>query len=188
MISITPLIYERKGTHTVELDEVVSNRLPPGAVRHFLLYCARLEGIALLPDHDHNDRNTRSHHHDSKGTVTPSPADLVVEKVRNSWPGESAGDCRGAVDTEHDHPVPQRGHIGQHDINDIQDTEMSDPVESVCSEISLYVLAGGFHDHANDKHDEHDHEPFNPTPDIDDLGKWEFRGTTEDGRDDANAR
>lgn len=160
--------------------------LVPSATGLFLLQDTNLGGLAL---HDHHVQGNRERHtgnDDGKGAERPAEVEIIVEQVCNFGASEGAGNCGRTVDAEHDHAVFQRGHVGEHDINHIHHANVSGPVKGMRAKVCLDVLAGSFHDHADNDNQQHENEARNPTPDVDNFGKRESRTTTENGRYDAN--
>lgn len=55
---------------------------------------------------------------------------------------------------------------------------MADPVYRVGCCVGPDVVAGGFHDEADDYQKEHEEEAFNTAPDVDQLGDKEVADST----------
>lgn len=160
----------------------MGNGLPPGSIRHALLESPGFDGLALLPEHNHHDRDADSKNQEREGTVSPAEIVVSVEQIGNPGTSKGARDRRGVVETKDDHAVLQSSHVGQHNVNDIHHTEMSNPVQSVGSDIGFNVLASGLHDLAENDDQEHEGITLNAAPDINDLGESELGGATENGR------
>lgn len=157
-----------------------------GAVGLQLFQHARLLGLALHEEHSHYGRDGNSDKNDAEGAKGPSKVEVRVEEVGNLGAGERNSNSRSAVDAKHDHAVPQRGHVGKHDIDNEHHTKVTNVVERVRRHIRLHVLASGFHDHSNNGKQNHDEEALRTTPDIDDFGNDELAASREDGRKNAD--
>lgn len=170
---------------TIELDEVVLARLPETASVGALRVEAHTNSLALAVDEDDGDGHAKDHEDDGECAKSPVEVDIFVEELRNLGPSKGGGNQGRRVDAKHDQPVPQGGHVGEHNGDDVPDAEVADPVEGVRGGVHLDVDAGGLHDHADDGEEEHDEEALAAAPDVDDLGNGQVPDTTEDGGDNA---
>ena len=53
-------------------------------------------------------------------------------------------------------------------------------------DVSLDVLAGGFHDKTDHDNQQHEQKPLHTAKDVDDFGQSQFGAATKDGGDDAD--
>ncbi len=171
---------------TVKLHCVVCNRLGPCPPRALPDICTAPFSLALHEKHDHNNRNADANKNNGKGPKAPAEVEVMVEQICDLGAREGTADTGGAVDAEHDHSILERSHIGQHDLDDVEQPDMSDPVERVRGRVHLDCGAGGLHDQADKDQDQHEQEALDSAPDVDDLGQGEFRRAAQDHRDDAD--
>ena len=139
-----------------------------------------------MPQHDGNNRDTEPDENNSKRAKRPPEVDIRVEQLRDPGACERRGDGGRPVDTNDQHTVPERRHVGEHDVDDVEKSDVANPINGVGSSVGLDVLAGGLHDAADDVEDEESDEARVAAPNVDDLSDGELAGAAEDGGDDAD--
>lgn len=104
---------------TIELDQVVPDRLIPSSTGRFVVNATGPLSLKLHPEHDSSNGERRANQHDTESAKRPVVIDLLVEKLGNGRATECARDHRGIVDAEDDHAILKGGHIGNHNVDDI---------------------------------------------------------------------
>ena len=173
---------------TIKLNNVVPDGLDRSPSRGFLQNKARINSLALVPEQDSNNGNAEANKDNSKGTERPAEVNLVVKQLSNLGAGESGRDRWRAVKAVDNDTIPQRRHVGEHNVDNVEETDVADPVERVAGSISVHVLADGLENVAEEVDGEQHDETLDTTPDVDDLGDGETAGGADDGGDDVDRR
>ena len=134
--------------------------------------------------HNTHGRDAAGHKNDDESSKRPAPAGTIVELIDKFGPSKSCSNPRSGIDPKDDHAVLEGCDIGAHDVDNVQETDVADPVERVAGCISLDVLAQSFQDHADDDEENHQQEAFAAAADVDDLGDGELADTSDDGAKD----
>lgn len=171
---------------TVEFDEVELQGLEGRATRPLLLSIARLASLAVHVQHKSHGGNAACDKDDDEGSKSPSPAGAVVEDFNELGSSEGRGNPRGTIDTEDDHTVLERCDVGAHDIDNVQEANVTSPVENVTTDVGLNVRAYSLDDHAENANQEHQAKAFDATPDIDGLRHSQWDATTKGSRNDGS--
>ena len=176
-------------TLTVKFHKVVGERLSEVAPGSLPL---RQSSLSCFPVHEHHHahgRQTASYKDNSKRAKCPSKAGTLIESSSNLWSSKGRDDTRSTVDSEDDHAVLQGGHVGTHDVDHVDDTDVAGPVQDMSRDVGLDVLADGLHDNTHHSQDEHEDEALNTSPDIDDLCGCERNASSQGGGHDvANSK
>lgn len=161
--------------------------LQPVAVGLEFLQHASLVRAALHEQLDRGDGKADADGDDGEGAVSPAEVRVGVEEVGDGGAGEGTGDERGAVEAEHDHTVAQGGHVGEHDVDDVQEADVTGPVHGVGGDVRLHVAGDGLHDEGDDVDEQHEEETLDATEDVDNLGEGQREAAAEDGGNDVGA-
>lgn len=113
---------------TIKLDKVELERLEQGASRSFLLDEASTIRLALVKEQDDCGWETDAHEHDTEGTERPSEGGVGQEQLNETWTGKGGRDGGCSVNSQDDHTISEGSHIGESDIDDIQDAQVTNPV------------------------------------------------------------
>ena len=170
----------RRGSQTIKLHKVVLAGLPRSSTTILHGVYAHLHSLALAEDEDGGHRSTEDNENDEEGSKRPSEVNVGVEKVGNPGSCESCRNRRGVVETKDNRTVLESRGIGQDDGDDVDQSEMTNPVDCVSRSVGLDVLTRRFHDHANNDEKEHGEEALASAPDVDDLGNCEVRHSAND--------
>lgn len=132
---------------------------------------AKLLGLHLIHDEDNHDGNAERQQDDTERPKSPSEVDVLQEELSNLGTGESGADGRRVVDTHDDQSVAESSGVSDDNVNDIDETEVANPVERVCSSIHLDAVTCSLHDHTDNNQENHGTEAPDSTPNVNDLGK-----------------
>lgn len=87
------------------------------------------------------------------------------------------------LNTKEDDSVSQSRHVGQHDGDDISETQVADPVQCMASSVGGNILAHSLGDKTDDHENDHGDKTFAATPDVDDFGNGQVAYASENGGD-----
>lgn len=172
--------------HTVKLDEVVRDGLDNGAVRLNLVDHTSRLCPAVHVHHDTSGWQTAGNQDEDEGTKSPAPVVMLDKQISNCGTSKCACDAGGLIKGEDDHAVLQSGHIGHHDRVDIEDTDVSGPVQDVPGNICLNIVACGFESHADKDDEQHNEEALDTAEDVDKFGHGKRNAACECAGHDAS--
>lgn len=155
---------------TIELDGIVDEGLQGGTIRPHFLGKSSLASFLVHHNHDSHGRNTAAGQDDGESSECPSEVKVGVEKLTDAGAGKGGSNSGSSVDSENDHTVLESCHVGSHHVDDIQETDVTSPVENVCCDVGCDILGHCLHDHADQDDENHAEETLNTPPDINDLG------------------
>lgn len=141
-------------------------------------------GLALVHNKHNSHRNGEADQDDTEGAESPAVCRVLVKKLGNLGPAEGRRKTGTHVKTPHDHAVAERCHVRDDDIDNVAETNVSDPVERVAGSIRLDVLTKRLEDHADDDEENHQQKALAATADIDDLSNGQLSYTRDDRAED----
>ena len=133
--------------------------------------------------HNTHGRDAAGHKNDDESSKRPAPAGTIVELIDKFGPSKSCSNPRSGIDPKDDHAVLEGCDIGAHDVDNVQETDVADPVEYMSTDVRLDVLADSLDDHTRDADQKHEAEALNTAPDINDFGHGKRSTPTECGGD-----
>lgn len=139
---------------------------------------ALLLGLVKVILQDEEQRGSEARENDRPATVTPSPADLVVELGRNLGASERGDDIRRGCEGIGQSSVLQLRHIGGDDINAIFHTE-AHVGEDVSGTVDSETIARGHKNQTNGGAGRHQSETLRTTPSVHDLRHGNVTGSRE---------
>lgn len=175
----------KEHAESIELNDVVLDGLECGTGLDPLRVDALLNGLAFAEYEDDRHGNAESDQDNQEGTKGPSEVGICVEQLSNPGTSKVGGDERSIDDAEHDDTVPQSGRVGQDDLDNVFDTNVTDPVDGVAGSVCLDVLAESLHDSTDNDEQQHDEEALDTTPNIDNLADEEVTHASDDRCDNA---
>lgn len=165
---------------TIKLNKIEFNSLPSSTVTFFFLNQTFPRGLPLAPYKYNTNRDSEGDNEYSESAVSPAKVCLVIEKVGDLGAGENSSNSRGIMETEHNKPVFQGGHIGQHNSNNVVHADMADPIEGITSGVSFDVVGDGFQDLANHGDNHHQDKTLTSSPDVNNLGDGQANNSADD--------
>jgi hypothetical protein len=129
------------GGLTIKLNRVMRHRLDQAPTGPFLLSIASFASFAVHVEHKSHRRHAASHKDDEESPKCPTPAGAFQEYVNKLGSREGRSDPRCLIDAENDHAVFQRGDVSAHDIDNVDEADVTSPVKNVATDIRLDVRA-----------------------------------------------
>jgi hypothetical protein len=111
--------------------------------------CWQVKTAALVGRHGfyitQEERVKGGDKHDRCAFINLPKIEIVVEFFGNFWTGKCSRNKRCIIDAQHYPSIFEGSHVGNNDRDNILNTQMANPVESVARGVGLDILASYLH-------------------------------------------